>query len=36
MSILQLQKLEPVNTPSNAAILSITSSGSRCCTKNPW
>jgi hypothetical protein len=35
MSILKLQNLEPVHTPSNVAILSLTSSSSTCCTTDP-
>ncbi|MFI0944059.1 class III lanthipeptide [Streptomyces sp. NPDC021020] len=35
MSILNLQKMEPVAVESAVAILSTTSSGSSCCTTSP-
>jgi hypothetical protein len=35
MSILNLQRLEPVAVESAVAILSTTSSGSSCCTVKP-
>ncbi|MFI0900232.1 class III lanthipeptide [Streptomyces sp. NPDC020983] len=35
MSVLNLQKLEPVAVESAVAVLSTTSSGSGCCTTSP-
>jgi hypothetical protein len=33
MSILKLQTLEPVNTTSGVAVISLTSSSSSCCSE---
>ncbi|WP_187283560.1 class III lanthipeptide [Streptomyces sp. t39] len=35
MSVLKLQNLQPSTTPSRAAVISVTSSGSNCCTTKP-